>query len=92
MYRRNRWPEAISVFAVGIAVGAALGVLFAPGSGDETRDFLAESARDGLDGVVAKGRKLGRQAQRAVDDLKGQVADAADASERAYGQAARRGA
>ena len=51
MYSRNRWPETIGVFAVGIAVGTALGVLFAPRAGEETRDHIADTARSGVDGA-----------------------------------------
>ena len=46
MTKQNRLPETISIFAVGLAVGAALGVLFAPKSGDDTREIFADTARD----------------------------------------------
>jgi hypothetical protein len=47
--RRLGWPEAVSAFLVGIGVGAAIGILFAPQSGEETRDYLIGTAQDKLD-------------------------------------------
>ena len=58
MYSRNRWPETIGVFAVGIAVGTALGILLAPRSGEETRDYLAAKADEA--------REYARLAKQAV--------------------------
>lgn len=89
MYSRNRWPEAISVFAVGVAVGAAMGLLFAPRSGEETREYIAETARDSLDGAVAQGQKWTRRAQRAASHAREQIEAATDAGERAFDQARR---
>src|SRR5215469_10466652 len=37
----------VSYFLVGLGVGALMGVLFAPKSGEETRDYLAKRADDG---------------------------------------------
>jgi gas vesicle protein len=36
-------------FAAGAAVGAAVALLFAPATGEETRDFLGQRAREGRD-------------------------------------------
>jgi gas vesicle protein len=36
-------------FAVGAIVGAAVALLYAPASGDETREFLGQRAREGRD-------------------------------------------
>ena len=36
-------------FAAGAAVGAAVALLFAPATGDETREFLGQRAREGRD-------------------------------------------
>jgi gas vesicle protein len=92
---RNRWPETISAFMIGIGVGAALGVLFAPQSGEDTRDYLigtakdgldqaASTARDGVDQITQTGRKWARRAQQTVDDARAQVQDAAEQGEKAY--------
>jgi hypothetical protein len=53
MTAKYNWTESISAFAVGVGVGAALGVLFAPRSGSDTREFLVESAQEQLDGAIA---------------------------------------
>jgi gas vesicle protein len=92
---RNRWPETVSAFVIGIGVGAALGVLFAPQSGEDTRDYLigtakdgidqaVGTARDGMDQVTATGRKWARRAQQTVEDARSQVQDAAEQGEKAY--------
>ena len=37
----------VTYFLVGLGVGALVGVLFAPKSGEETRDFLSKKADEG---------------------------------------------
>jgi gas vesicle protein len=44
----------ISFFLVGLGIGAAVGVLFAPRSGDETRDLIAKRASDGKEFLSSK--------------------------------------
>jgi gas vesicle protein len=46
-------------FAAGAAVGAAVALLFAPATGEETRDFLGQRAREGRD-RAAEAAKQGR--------------------------------
>jgi gas vesicle protein len=87
MNGRMRWTESISAFVVGLGVGAALGVLFAPRSGDDTREYILESAKHGVDGAVAAGQKLTQRAQESIDQIKSQVRQAADVGERAYREA-----
>jgi gas vesicle protein len=86
---KNRLPETISIFAVGLAVGAALGVLFAPKSGEETREFIVGGAREGLDRATSKGKEWARTAQKTVDHVKERVREVADAGERAFDEARR---
>jgi gas vesicle protein len=87
MSGRYKWTGRFSAFAVGVGVGAALGVLFAPQSGDDTREYLLGSAKDGLDGAVAAGQKLTRRAQQGIDQAKDQVRQATEVGERAYREA-----
>jgi gas vesicle protein len=89
MTAKHNWTESISAFAVGVGVGAALGVLFAPRSGSETRDFLVESAQEQLDGAIAAGHKITQRAQDGIDQVKTRVRQAADVGERAYREAAK---
>ena len=52
----------VSYFVAGIGIGAAIALLFAPQSGEETRKQIAEKAQDGKDFVAAKGREIRKQA------------------------------
>jgi gas vesicle protein len=55
----------VSFFLVGVGIGALLGVLFAPKSGDETRDYLGKRADEGREFAQKKARELRERA----DDL-----------------------
>jgi gas vesicle protein len=49
--------NGIAWFLAGLGVGALVGVLYAPKSGRETREDLANSAREGADYVRVKSRE-----------------------------------
>ncbi|MBK9176902.1 MAG: YtxH domain-containing protein [Flavobacteriales bacterium] len=58
-------------FLAGAAVGAALGVLFAPRSGKETRERIANKAKDAkddLDELIDKGREEWSKAKGKAHD------------------------
>ncbi len=55
----------VSYFVVGLGVGALMGVLFAPKSGEDTREYLAKRADEGRDFAQKKARELRDRA----DDL-----------------------
>jgi len=74
-------------FALGLGIGAAVAILFAPKSGEDTRQYLLDSATDAFDGAVAKGRRLKGRAQRAVADVGDQLTEAAEGGENAYRKA-----
>ena len=65
MKTRYNWMESISAFAVGVGVGAALGMLFAPRSGSDTREYLVESAQENIDQVKSQVRQAADVGERA---------------------------
>jgi gas vesicle protein len=75
MSKGTQWTESLAAFAVGIGIGAAVAVFFAPRSGRETREYLVNSAKDGLDNAVAAGQRVTRRAQDEIENVKDQVND-----------------
>ena len=57
----------VSYFLVGLGVGALMGVLFAPKSGEETREYLAKRADDGKDFAQKKARELRERADELIE-------------------------
>jgi len=54
----------VSYFMVGLGIGALVGILFAPKSGEETREYLGQKAREGrarARDAVDQGREVYRQ-------------------------------
>jgi gas vesicle protein len=47
----------LMAFAVGAAVGAAVALLFAPATGEETREYRGERAREGRDRATEAARQ-----------------------------------
>ena len=83
--------SSIGWFLAGLGLGALVGVLFAPKSGDETREYIANRANEMPDYV----RNSSQQARESwgqwvdkgkdyVDRGKQQVQSAVDAGKRAY--------
>ena len=53
--------SVVLAFLVGAVAGAAVALLYAPATGEETREFLSEKAREGRE-RAAKATERGRQA------------------------------
>jgi gas vesicle protein len=51
-------------FLAGIGIGTAVGVLFAPKTGQETRDSLLSAAEESRDRVQERARRVQEQAQQ----------------------------
>jgi len=60
----------LSYFFLGLGLGVAVGVLFAPKSGNETRDLLKSRANEGADFVKRRSTELRDQAAEALDRSK----------------------
>lgn len=63
---------SISRFLLGFAVGMGLGVLFAPASGEETRDLLAQRAREWME---IPQRKIEEKIEEAAQVAKAKAGD-----------------
>jgi gas vesicle protein len=60
----------VSYFLVGLGVGALVGVLFAPKSGEETRNYLSNRADEGKDYAQRKARELRERADELIERSK----------------------
>lgn len=56
-----------SYFAFGLGLGLAVGVLFAPKSGEETREYIRSKADEGKDFLRQRSEELRGQAGDLVD-------------------------
>jgi len=83
----NNWQRITSIFLVGVGVGATVGLLLAPTSGEETRDQISGAVNDGVHEIVAQGNKLGRRAQKSVENARAHIREAAEAGEQAFREA-----
>jgi gas vesicle protein len=80
----NKWSNKYTTFAVGIGVGALLALLFAPSSGEETRDYISSSVKKGVDDIASTGKRWTSRTQETVSDVKASVAGAVEAGQEAY--------
>lgn len=83
--------KRLSYFFLGLGIGVAVGILFAPKSGDETRDLIRSKAGEGGDYLRRRSGELKETAsemidrsKEAVQRRKEQVAAAVDAGRQAY--------
>lgn len=60
----------VSYFLLGLGLGVAVGVLFAPKSGAETREYLKGKAEEGTDFVKRRAGELRESAADAIDRSK----------------------
>jgi gas vesicle protein len=74
-------------FMVGAITGATVALLFAPASGDETREYLGQKAREGRD----KAREAAEQGREFYERNRESVATAIDRGRDAFQQARERG-
>ena len=81
----NSAGTVLVAFALGAVAGAAIALLYAPTSGEETRRKLAEKAREGRD----KAEALARQGREFIDRQRETVTAAVEKGREAFDQARR---
>jgi gas vesicle protein len=59
----------------GVIIGAAIGLLFAPRSGRETRDMLAQRSNTIKDKAVDMANDTRNRAQNVIDDTRNKIQD-----------------
>jgi gas vesicle protein len=81
-------------FLAGLGIGAALGVLYAPKSGKETRDDIARFAQEGSEQVKQRAKEYRAQANQwvergkeVVSQQKDQIRSAVEAGKQAFREA-----
>jgi gas vesicle protein len=81
----------VSFFMVGLGIGALVGILFAPKSGEETREYLSSKADEGRDYAQKKARELRERAEDLIERSKeimsrqkDAIATAVDAGKETY--------
>ncbi|MCS6951681.1 MAG: YtxH domain-containing protein [Bryobacterales bacterium] len=86
--------KGLSYFFLGLGIGVAIGVLFAPKSGEETRDYLRSKAGEGRDYLKRRGEELYESAgdlvekgKAAITSQKERLAAAVEAGKQAYREA-----
>jgi gas vesicle protein len=78
-------------FLMGLGIGALIGILFAPKSGEETREYIAMKTKEGNDLARKKVRELRDRVEETVErgkemlaQTEGQIATAIDAGRETY--------
>src|ERR1700758_4746594 len=66
----NDAGSKVSFFLVGLGIGALVGNLFAPKSGEETREYLADKADEGREYAQRKARELRERAEDLIERSK----------------------
>jgi gas vesicle protein len=62
-------------FILGLGIGIGVGILFAPRSGEETRQYLLDKAGEGTDYVKARADDSRQYLRQRTEDLKGAASD-----------------
>jgi gas vesicle protein len=75
----NNVGSKVSYFLVGLGIGALVGILFAPKSGEETREYLSSKADEGREYAQKKARELRERAEDLIERSKEIIARQKDA-------------
>ena len=84
---RDNSGTVMVAFVIGALTGAAVALLFAPASGEETREFLGQKAREGK----AKARDAMDQGREYYNSQRENLVTAVERGREAFQQARERG-
>ena len=87
MSKDSSGSSVMIAFVIGAVTGAAVALLFAPASGEETREYLSKRAREGKD----KARDAMDQGREYYDRQRENLVTAVDRGREAFQQARERG-
>jgi len=83
--------NGLSAFLLGLGVGVGIGMLFAPKSGEETRQYIKDKAGEGSDYIKQRSAELKDTAsgwvdrgKEAIGRQKENISDAMEAGKQAY--------
>ncbi len=82
MENSNNSGKMIGALLIGAAIGGALGILFAPDKGSETRKKIAGKANDLTDGLKEKFDALLEEAKKEFAAAKEKAGELADNAKR----------
>jgi gas vesicle protein len=87
----ERIDSKVNYLLLGLGIGALLGILFAPKSGEETREYLSQKAKEGSEYAQKKARELREGAEdliergkEALTETKEQITAAVDIGRETY--------
>jgi gas vesicle protein len=83
--------QKVSYLLAGLGIGSVFAFLFAPKSGQETREYVVKKAREEIDYAREKASELRNHAEETVElakerivEMKGHIAAAIDAGRETY--------
>lgn len=82
----SRW-SMLGFLVAGLGIGAIAGVLLAPQSGEDTRDWISSKCKDGMDTVKETVEQTGQRLGDMLGRGQQQVSEAVDAGREAFREA-----
>ena len=73
LHGRERWTSKVGTFLLGLGVGVGVGMLFAPASGEETRNTISEQASNIRSRVSEQASNLKEQATNLKEKVRDTV-------------------
>jgi gas vesicle protein len=85
MKMKSRSPlSSMTWLMAGVGIGALAGILLAPQSGEDTREWISTQYKSGIDTVNSKVQETTQRVGDWIDESKNQVTEAVSAGRVAY--------